>query len=457
MKCPGLLPAIVVSDDAELAAQLSCILTKPRTYVPVIDGPRMQRPDHAAETIRRNNGIARVKARHVFQAGLSDEADAALKPYLSALQIWKVTGAADIATIRRGFGATGPTLQWGRENIGLGLLTALRTGALIQFTDIDSSSLPIGTRSGHIVVCEAGEALSEVMAANYAFALGAGLCVIPQQPAHVTKAILEAFYSLNEPNETSPTQQLRDLVAEIRELCGDIPLTPGNSLTFVTDGIPYGFAFPEAPSTHLFKYPDLGLAIINGFAREQPKTRGTNVAVLVDPLQTDAPEIDAASTLLADKRMFVLGRRGASATVHAVSQIVELFPYDVLILATHCGDAGGWRWTYEFTDSDGRERKLVVDIAIGIGDPKGPDEKLEVMEFIRFRELDGVLWDDPDRDQKLEVGSAIKDYTDRKRDKDFQPVRKERIPRVLDSVALKMFDNNYIAMPGRWRARNYRL
>lgn len=69
------------------------------------------------------------------------------------------------------------------------------------------------------------------------------------------------------------------------------------------------------------------------------------------------------------------------------------------------------------------------------------------MEFTRFHELDGVLWDDPDRDEKVQVGSAIKDYTDRRRDDGFKPVRSEHIPRVLDSVALKMFDNNYLALP----------
>lgn len=447
MKVPILLPAVVVSDDAGLAAQMSCILAKPRSYVPVIDGPRMGRPDHAAETIRRNNGIARAKARHVFQAGLSSEAEEALKPYLSEVQVRRVSDSDDIAAIQREHNLTPPPLTWGHDYIGLGLLTALNSGAMIHFTEHASSSLPVPSRSGHLVVCESGENLSEVIAANYAFSLSAGMHVIPKQPGQVTKAILEAFYSLNDPNEVSPTQQLRDLASKLRDLCVGVDLPIGGSLTFVTDGIPYGFAFPEAPSTHLFKYPDLGIAVINGFSREQPKTRGTNVAVLIDPLQTDAPEIDAASELLADRRMFVRGHRGAGATVHAVSQTIELFPYDVLILATHCGDAGGWRSTYEFTDSSGRARVLVVDVAIGVGDPKGPDDKLEVMEFTRFHELDGVLWDDPDRDAKLEVGSAIKDYTERRREADFKPVRTEHIPRVMDSVALKMFDNNYLALP----------
>jgi hypothetical protein len=47
--------------------------------------------------------------------------------------------------------------------------------------------------------------------------------------------------------------------------------------------------------------------------------------------------------------------------------MMELLPYHLMIIATHCGDVDGFRWTYEFTDSEGMDRTLVVDIAIGIG------------------------------------------------------------------------------------------
>lgn len=426
---------------------MSCLLARPNSYLPVIDGPRMGRPDHDAEAVRRNNGIARCKARNVVLAGLPDEAEAALAPYLKKLNTLRVRSEADVTALARELGHNNSRLTWGREHIGLGLLTALRAGSLIEFTDAQSPTTPIPSKSKHLVVCESGEELSEVIAANYAFSLGAGLVLIPPQAKHITRGILERFYSLNDPSDKSPTEQLKDLSHELRELCGDLPLEQGYSITFVTDGLPYGFAYPAAPSTHLFKYPDLGLTIINGFASEQPGTRGVNVALLIDPLQTDAPEIDAASELLAKRGMLVRGQRGAGAKVHKVSQLIELFPYDLLILATHCGDADGYRWTYKFTDSDGRERTLVVDIAIGIGDPGRGDDMLEVMEFARFHALDGVLWDDPDRLEKVDVGSAIKDYSDRRRDPDFQPISKELIPRVSESVALKMFDYNYLAMP----------
>jgi hypothetical protein len=53
--------------------------------------------------------------------------------------------------------------------------------------------------------------------------------------------------------------------------------------------------------------------------------------------------------------------------VRAVTEAVELFPYDLLIVATHCGDADGYRWTYEYKDYEGVPRTFVVDIALGVG------------------------------------------------------------------------------------------
>jgi hypothetical protein len=42
---------------------------------------------------------------------------------------------------------------------------------------------------------------------------------------------------------------------------------------------------------------------------------------------------------------------------------MELLPYDLMIIATDCGDVGDFRWTYKFTDSERIDRTLVVDIA----------------------------------------------------------------------------------------------
>src|SRR4051794_10626880 len=76
--CPILSKAFVIADDARLAAQASCVLAQAGTYLPIIDGPRMMRPDHHAEVIRRNNAAGRAKPDRIILAGISDDAHNAM-------------------------------------------------------------------------------------------------------------------------------------------------------------------------------------------------------------------------------------------------------------------------------------------------------------------------------------------------------------------------------------------
>jgi hypothetical protein len=115
----------------------------------------------------------------------------------------------------------------------------------------------------------------------------------------------------------------------------------------------------------------------------------------------------------------------------------------LLLIATHCGDVSGYRWTYEFKDSEGHDRELVVDIALGVGQTPDP-AMLAVTEFLRFVSLDGVDWSDAVAKESLYVGTAINDYMDRMSRHELQPVKKETVPRVFGSAALKMHDGNLL-------------
>jgi hypothetical protein len=234
---------------------------------------------------------------------------------------------------------------------------------------------------------------------------------------------------------------------QLRDICASVTVPAGGCLTFVTGRLPYGFAFPEVPSTHLFKYPDLGISIINGFSAEQANAAGVNVSVLVDPKKVDAPEMAVAAKALSSRGSLVRGYEGPAANVTAITDMVELFPYDLLLIATHCGDAPGYRWTYEFKDSEGIDRTLVVDIAIGVGHTDDKDI-VQVTQFEYFRSLDDVDWHDTEKKKKLYVGTAMRDYSDRRRRiGDIEPVRRETIKRVVSSAALGMYDHNFIPLP----------
>ena len=295
----------------------------------------MMRLDRDAEVVRRNNAAARAKPELVLLAGLADEAADAIEnrfvPSLRA-KIRRISSVADVIHLSKEMAPLHSAITWGRDRVGVGLLKALYARAGISFSDGPSPMENVPPKSDHVVVCEEGEDLSQVIAANYAFALRAGLYLVPGADDEAAEELLEAFYRLHDA-ETAPAEALATLKAQLRERCGSIPIPPCGSLTFVTHKLPYGFAFPEAPSTHLFSYPELGIAVINGLAAEQPKTRGTAVAVVVSPDTTPAPEIDAAETLLPEHGAYLRAYRGPAANVLAVTEMIELFPYDFLMIA----------------------------------------------------------------------------------------------------------------------------
>jgi hypothetical protein len=306
----------------------------------------------------------------------------------------------------------------------------------------------VSSKSGHLVVCEQGEPLAEVIAANYAYALRAGLCLIPEIGRELSEELLEGFYSLYDNRTVSPRDALQNLRDRFRTLTGKLPIPDHGSITFITGGLPLGFSVPEVPATHLFKYPDLGIAMINGFAAEQPDRPGIGFVALVNPQTTEAHEIAAAERLLLPRGAFIRTYYGPGANVRDVTTMMELLPYDLMIIATHCGDVDGFRWTYEYTDSEGIDRNLVVDIGIGVGQTDNAN-MLSVTQFVRFISLDGVDWHDPEKKKALYVGRAILDYLEMTRSSTapMEPVKKETVPRVVGSSALKMHDHNLIVLP----------
>ena len=84
MTCPPISDRFIFADDAKLAAQLSCALSQPGFYLPVCDGPRMQRPDRELEVLRRHNAVGRARANIAYMAGLSNSAFNALSRSLNS-------------------------------------------------------------------------------------------------------------------------------------------------------------------------------------------------------------------------------------------------------------------------------------------------------------------------------------------------------------------------------------
>lgn len=454
--CPKLLETLIIGDNASLIAQVSSALAKKRCYLPVVDEPRIHRPDADNEYVRRHNVAARMQAKHIVFINVNDDIVKAID--LPAKRIVRIASLPELfeqgsrLELRKE-----DYLDWGQVNIAIGLLTALRAGKILRLVPDGPNASEIATENGHLVVCEDHEELATVQAANYAYSLGAGLKIIPTMQERERKQLLERLYSANAPIEgetRSPTERLKDVAAEMRQFVGgDLPNVI-DSLTFISSGIPWGFGYPERPSTHLDTYPDLGIHLVNALAAEQSGRPGIRVAAVIEPGQVNAAEVDVVIESLYKRKALIREYQGKRATVRTVSEAIELFPYDLLFISSHCGDTDGWRWTYNFKDSAGKDRELIVDVAASFA-PRPGEDLISVRTQESFISLDGVAWDDPDRENKLIVGSAIVDWTNLTQQPErLQPTKKETIPRVHGSAAIKVYDHHLLIMPSQLASHN---
>jgi hypothetical protein len=448
---PRIISKVIVGDDPFLLAQLSCICSRPRFYLPILDGPHVFLPNQQSEVIRRSNLVARLASDQIVLAGLSDSTCTLFAGRFPAERTHRVANVAEFRQIAPGLPRRDrlPPLSWGNQKLGLGLLRALREHRQIAFDGSRVNDEPVAALTNHLVVCEEGEDHAQIVAANYAYSLGAGLQLVPSIPQEEAEAILDEFYSLYDPPDSSesPTWFLERLRERLRRHIGDLRVPTGGAITFITRRVPYGFAFSEVPNTHLFSYPDLGVTIASALLEEHVQSPGIRVGVVVDPGSVEGKETQAAIQSFQQSGAYLRGLQGRRATVLYVDRTLELFPYDLLLISTHCGDAPGRRHTYEFTDTEGIARTLVVDLAVGVASQPG-DDMVDVTLFYSFVSLDGVPWNDPAKKAKLYIGRAIIDFMERDRnDRSFRPTKSEDVARVPRSAALRMYDGNYIPIP----------
>ena len=97
-----------------------------------------------------------------------------------------------------------------------------------------------------MVVCEEGEELAQVIAANYAFALDAGLFLIPEVDEDQAEDLLEGFYKLYDRDRAfAPARAQAQLSQELLALCGSLPIPDEGSITFIGK-LPFGFAIRDS-------------------------------------------------------------------------------------------------------------------------------------------------------------------------------------------------------------------
>lgn len=443
---PAFEHSVLVTDDPILAARVSALFTYPKRYLPVLDGPRMSRPDADNEVTRRRNAMVLTGARQVLMGGLPLAAIEGVRPG------WKTCTVSDsyaehVRALRGFVKQSRGALRWGPDNLGIGIYEA-RLARLELQPDLEVSPATSVVDAGQhlLVACERGDSMAEVVASNLAFACGASFMVFPELDEAVREAWIEEIYALGEGGDV--TGQFDQLKHRARAHLGEFHFEKYKTVLFVTAGFPWGVSVPQVATTHMYRYPDFGRAVVEGLWASQTASRSARTALLIDPQTVEGSEIQAINKALIANGTLTRVVRGSAATQTRVQYLMSLLPYDVIVLSTHSGDAPGERITYEYPDKEGRQRCLVVDRVLGIGHDV-IDGQFMVTEYRRFHSLDGVAWHDKAGKDALPVGTALTTWIamDGLDERNDYITNQQPVPRVPGSMAILMHDGIWLYAP----------
>ena len=443
LKIPAFEHSALVTDDSLLAARISALFVYRGRYLPIMDGPRMSRPDADNEIVRRRNAIVMTGARQVLMGGIPSSAVAGIRPG------WRNCTVSDeycehLQALRGSVKRPRGTLRWGPDNFGIGIYQARLERQEFQPNLNTSPSVSVVEAGTHLLVaCERGDSLAEVVASNLAFACGASFAVFPELAEGDCENWLEEMYALGEGGDL--TGRFSDLKHRARAHLGQFAFARYKMVLFVTAGFPWGVAVPEVATTHMYRYPDFGRAVIEGLWASQAADRSARTALLIDPQTVEGSEIPIINQSLLKNGTLTRVVRGPAATQTRIQFLLDLLPHDIIVLSSHAGDAPGERITYQYPEADGRQRRLVVDRVLGIGHDAF-DDKFMVTEYHRFHSIDGVDWRDKAGKAALSVGTALTTWSAMKGAIDRQDyiVAQQPIPRVTGSMAIELHDGIWL-------------
>lgn len=409
----------------------------------------MSRPDYLAEVIRRNNVAARLGPKRIILAGLQQNALVAFEKYFSPSITIVIQSPSEIPGKLEAFKRFefDGEISCTPEEIAHGLLLAKMLRMKLT-VDASASSLKeefrkFLPRSEHLLVVENSNDFAPIISANYAFSVKAELKLIPPMKREDVTKIYDELLDRRVFETTGRGMRAeRNLKERARKY--KVYVTPSNLefITFVTHGVPYGYFLSDVPSTHLFSYPDLGVNIFGGIYYSST-VKATRSAIVVDPGHFEHSESDSIIQNLRNSKVVVKSLRDDDATVYNVKNHIQYYPYDLLYICSHAGEMGGKRLRIRFSDGRGQVHIFVMDYAVayaptGVG--TGDNEIVEVSEFRRPVELDGVDWSHEQGKRRIGAGDLLKDFTDIPSTK-WEILESTDIPYVKDCVALRLSDH----------------
>jgi hypothetical protein len=341
---------VIVTDDPIMAAVLSSAFSAPEQYVPVYESPRMKRPDPDREITTMVNSMRRVGVGSIIYSRVDAEIPELVARFID-VPYTVVDNFDDLEDKDVAEQAEQRAAKMTNENASL---------------ELYKHCVPVDANNKLAVVIANTSEVDSVIAANYAIARNADFFTITI-PADFPAKIVEKLNNISASNVPVDIRKidLNQIKEDLTQFLPSIDFSKYSKVLFISEGVPFGIALPATVTAHLPKLK-LGISIASNlgeYAISQHRKHAFNATMLINrELKTKNEEEALAAAMLRTQ-----GLVKTEALKHAkLSELeVEVFPYDVLYIATHGGQVVASRETYEFKTDDGNTHEIVVDVGRG--------------------------------------------------------------------------------------------
>jgi len=435
---------VCIADDPALAALFSSLVGEHGAYVAVLAGPRMERSDKRNEVVRRCNSVAKLSPKSLLLAGLPTEAVSEIARLMgeqfAVLQAGDVDGVLDAVDSPQRRHLDGE-IHCQLIDVGPALLQAKRQNKLLR---VDATAARFArvetTGASHVVVVDDHDPLIQVIAANYAYSIGADLAMIAQRDDNLRDQVYAEIDARGAFRGNERGARAQACLTELRNtLEPSLQFGPREFVTFVTRGIPYGYFYRDVASTHLLSSAWLGETINAAiyWSTNEPYISG---AVLIDPGFFDSSETASVSTALESDGVCVFPLLGEDANIENTEMFLRTFPYDLLFICSHCGEVGGQRLTIRVPDAGDSAHLVEIDEVLQVGSARfssQPDDFATVHQFLTPVSINGVDWHHAGPELKRHYEAIWKYLQSTSRDQ-WDIVRQVVVEHVMHSTAIQL-------------------
>ncbi len=336
---------VLVTDNPSLAASISSGLAETGTYFPVLEGPRMLRPDADNEVIRVANAIHSLQPKLVLYGDMSEEVSSQIAEIID-IPFQHVSSSDDLG-------------QYTEIKI------PAQTPTLLAAPELHRNLRGQGNTK-KVVICEfRPDDPTSVIAANYAIAHDADFFLIDVPSDIKKKAIAKLNAISGTPHADIRQIDIDALIEMLRELLPDIKWDNYEQAVYITDELPLGLCMPDLPAVHTY-IVNVGQQIVRNIY-DGNYALGKRDGVFGLFCQNTDKDFDTKrERKAADAALLKTGgifRKMTTYNAALNDLMLETIPYDVLYVATHGGQVEGLENVYQINVDDTSHEVLIHESA----------------------------------------------------------------------------------------------